>query len=29
MHTVLMAMLVGMFPIIILLATIHGLTLRC
>lgn len=27
MHTVLMAMLVGMFPIIILLATIHGLTL--
>lgn len=27
MHTVLMAMLVGMFPIIILLAMIHGLTL--
>lgn len=27
MHTVLMAMLVGVFPIIILLATIHGLTL--
>ncbi|OSK88049.1 conjugal transfer mating-pair stabilization protein TraG [Escherichia coli] len=27
MHTVLMAMLVGMFPIIILLATIHSLTL--